>query len=123
MAGSVLTMDRAVRNVMQFAQWELQQAVRLATLNPARVAGVKNGGSIQAGAPADLVVLSPSGEVRKTISSRSGNLVATALTESSAAVPAAVRWASSPTAPRARRPRDSRQDAGATLKLSGEPNG
>ena len=67
LAGSVLTMDRAVRNIVQFAQWELQQAVRLATLNPARVAGVKNGGSLQAGAPADLVVLSPSGEVRKTI--------------------------------------------------------
>src|SRR5208282_1794677 len=32
----------------------------------------------------------------------------------SAAVPAAVRRASSPDAPRARRPRDSRQDAGAT---------
>ncbi|MGH9544295.1 MAG: N-acetylglucosamine-6-phosphate deacetylase [Terriglobales bacterium] len=67
LAGSVLTMDRAVRNVMQFAQWDLQQAVCLATLNPARVAGVKNGGSIQAGAPADLVVLSPSGEVRSTV--------------------------------------------------------
>ncbi|HLO08548.1 MAG TPA: N-acetylglucosamine-6-phosphate deacetylase [Terriglobales bacterium] len=67
LAGSVLTMDRAVRNVMQFAQWDLQQAVRLATLNPARVAGVKSGGTLQAGAPADLVVLSPSGEVRKTI--------------------------------------------------------
>lgn len=67
LAGSVLTMDRAVRNVMQFARWDLQQAVRLATLNPARAAGVKNGGSIQAGAPADLVVLSPDGDVRKTI--------------------------------------------------------
>jgi N-acetylglucosamine-6-phosphate deacetylase len=67
LAGSILTMDRAVRNVMQFAQWDLQQAVRLATLNPARVVGVKSGGTLQAGAPADLVVLSPSGEVRKTI--------------------------------------------------------
>jgi len=67
LAGSVLTMDRAVCNIVQFAQWELQKAVRLATLNPARVAGVKNGGSLQAGAPADLVVLSPGGEVRKTI--------------------------------------------------------
>jgi N-acetylglucosamine-6-phosphate deacetylase len=67
LAGSVLTLDRAVRNVMHFAQWDLQQAVRLATLNPARAAGVKNGGSIQSGAPADLLVLSPSGEVRKTI--------------------------------------------------------
>jgi N-acetylglucosamine-6-phosphate deacetylase len=72
LAGSVLTMDKAVRNVMQFAQWDLQQAVRLATLNPARVAGVKHGGSLQAGAPADVVVLSPAGEVRKTIVSGAG---------------------------------------------------
>ena len=67
LAGSVLTMDRAVRNVMQFAQWDLQEAVRLATLNPARVAGIKNAGAIEAGAPADLVVLSPGGEVRQTV--------------------------------------------------------
>jgi N-acetylglucosamine-6-phosphate deacetylase len=67
LAGSVLTMDRAVRNVMQFAQWDLQQTVRLVTANPARVSGLKDAGSIEAGAPADLVVLSPSGEVRKTI--------------------------------------------------------
>jgi N-acetylglucosamine-6-phosphate deacetylase len=45
----------------------LQQAVRLATLNPARVAGVKNGGSLETGASADLVVLSPGGEVRTTM--------------------------------------------------------
>jgi N-acetylglucosamine-6-phosphate deacetylase len=67
LAGSVLTMDRAVRNVMQFAQWHLQQAVRLATLNPARVTGMKKSGVLEAGAPADLVVLSPSGEVRNTM--------------------------------------------------------
>src|SRR5580704_10964514 len=67
LAGSVLTMDRAVRNVMEFAQWDLQQAVRLATMNPARVTGMKSGGSLEAGAPADLVVLSTSGEVRQTV--------------------------------------------------------
>ncbi len=67
LAGSVLTMDRAVRNIVQFAQWELQQAVRLATLNPARVAGIKDAGAIEAGTPADLVLLSPGGEVRKII--------------------------------------------------------
>jgi N-acetylglucosamine-6-phosphate deacetylase len=67
LAGSVLTMDRAVRNVVQFARWDLQQAVRLATVNPARVAGVKKGGVLAAGATADLVVLSPSGEVRNTM--------------------------------------------------------
>src|SRR5712671_6494735 len=67
LAGSVLTMDRAVRNVVQFARWDLQQAVRLATLNPARVTGMKKRGVLEAGAPADLVVLSPSGEVRNTV--------------------------------------------------------
>ncbi len=45
----------------------LAKAVRLATLNPARVAGMKQGGALEAGAPADLVVLSPSGEVRSTV--------------------------------------------------------
>jgi N-acetylglucosamine-6-phosphate deacetylase len=67
LAGSVLTMDRAVRNVMQFAHWDLQQALRLATLNPARVAGLANRGKIEAGAEADFVVLSPSGEVKSAI--------------------------------------------------------
>ena len=67
LAGSILTMDKAVRNVMQFAQWDLQQAVQLATLNPARVVGLKQEGSFQAGAPADVVVLSPRGEIRNTI--------------------------------------------------------
>jgi N-acetylglucosamine-6-phosphate deacetylase len=67
LAGSVLVMDRAVRNVMQFAQWDLQQAVRLATLNPARVTGMKDLGVLKAGAVADLLVLSPGGEVRNTM--------------------------------------------------------
>src|SRR5207248_2623684 len=36
LAGSVLTLDRAVRNVMSFAGWTLQQVIRLASFNPAR---------------------------------------------------------------------------------------
>jgi N-acetylglucosamine-6-phosphate deacetylase len=67
LAGSVLTMDRAVRNVMHFAHWDMQQAIRLATLNPARVAGFTDRGKLEAGAVADFVVLSPSGEVRNTV--------------------------------------------------------
>jgi N-acetylglucosamine-6-phosphate deacetylase len=67
LAGSVLTLDRAIRNVMQFAHWDLQQALRLATLNPARVAGLATRGRLEAGAKADFVVLSPGGEVRSTI--------------------------------------------------------
>jgi N-acetylglucosamine-6-phosphate deacetylase len=67
LAGSVLTMDRAVRNATQFAQWGLQATLRLATSNPARVAGLKGTGEVKAGARADLVVLSPTGEIRNTI--------------------------------------------------------
>src|SRR5262249_44133913 len=37
LAGSVLTLDRAVRNVMEFGGWNLQHAIRAASLNPATV--------------------------------------------------------------------------------------
>jgi N-acetylglucosamine-6-phosphate deacetylase len=67
LAGSVLTMDRAVRNVTQFARWSLKDAVRAASLNPARAAGLKEQGQIVAGAEASFAVLSPEGEVKKTI--------------------------------------------------------
>ena len=67
LAGSVLTMDQAVRNVVRSANWELQDAVRLASYNPARVMGVETQyGVIRPGATADLVALSPAGEVRAT---------------------------------------------------------
>jgi N-acetylglucosamine-6-phosphate deacetylase len=67
LAGSVLTMDRALRNAMQFAGWDLPSALRLATLNPARVAGLEGRGSLAPGCQADLVVLAPTGEVQATI--------------------------------------------------------
>jgi N-acetylglucosamine-6-phosphate deacetylase len=67
LAGSVLTMDRAVRNVTRFAGWSLQDAVRAATVNPARAAGLTQHGILTPGADANIVVLSPDGEVRKTI--------------------------------------------------------
>lgn len=66
LAGSVLTMDRAVRNLARFAEWELPQAVAAATQNPARVARIANKGALKTGADADFVVLSPAGEVLRT---------------------------------------------------------
>ena len=72
LAGSVLTLDRAVRNVMQFADWDLQKAVRSASLNPAVAAGLKGKGELKAGASADLIVLSASGEVQTTIVAGTG---------------------------------------------------
>jgi N-acetylglucosamine-6-phosphate deacetylase len=68
LAGSVLTMDRAVRNVMAFAGWNLRDALRAATLNPAQsVSLAPLHGVIAAGSEASFVVLSPKGEVQKTI--------------------------------------------------------
>jgi N-acetylglucosamine-6-phosphate deacetylase len=67
LAGSVLTLDRAIRNVARFSGWSLQQSVRLATINPARVIGRNDIGIIAPGAQADLVVLSREGEVQHTI--------------------------------------------------------
>ena len=46
LAGSVLTMDRAVRNVTRFAGWSLQEAVRAATLNATRAVGLAQHGGV-----------------------------------------------------------------------------
>jgi len=68
LAGSVLTMDKAVQNVTTFAGWDLQQAVRLATANPARATRLPTtAGTLVPGAAADMVALSASGDVLKTI--------------------------------------------------------
>jgi N-acetylglucosamine-6-phosphate deacetylase len=68
LAGSVLTLDRAIRNVMTFAGWKLQQAVRLATLNPAQRLGMADQrGLLAPGRRADLVALTPEGQVAHTI--------------------------------------------------------
>jgi N-acetylglucosamine-6-phosphate deacetylase len=68
LAGSVLTMDQAVRNVMQFAHLDLGQALRAATANPARVVGIGDErGTLVRGAQADVVVLNTNHEVVHTI--------------------------------------------------------
>ena len=67
LAGSVLTLDRAVRNVMQFADWKLQQAVMLATRNPARLIQAETKGNVETGMDADLVFLTPEGDVAHTM--------------------------------------------------------
>jgi N-acetylglucosamine-6-phosphate deacetylase len=68
LAGSVLTLDRAVRNVMDFAGWKLQQAVKLATLNPAKLLGISDQrGMLAPGRRADMVALTMKGGVAHTI--------------------------------------------------------
>jgi N-acetylglucosamine-6-phosphate deacetylase len=67
LAGSVLTMDRAVRNITRFGGWSLQDAVRAATLNPSLAVGLKQIGVIAPGADANICVMNPAGEVLKTM--------------------------------------------------------
>lgn len=57
-AGSTLTMDRAVRNIMRFVGMPLQTAVKMATTNPAAVINVdRNKGSLEPGKDADIVII------------------------------------------------------------------
>ncbi|HVN18676.1 MAG TPA: N-acetylglucosamine-6-phosphate deacetylase [Dongiaceae bacterium] len=68
LAGSVLTLDRAIRNVMEFTGCALREAVRFVTLNPARVLGCgARKGSLQIGADADVAVMAPNGDVIHTM--------------------------------------------------------
>jgi N-acetylglucosamine-6-phosphate deacetylase len=66
LAGSVLTMDRAVQNLSRFAEWDLPLAVAAASRNPVRVARIANKGVLAVGGDADFVVLSSAGEVLRT---------------------------------------------------------
>jgi len=69
LAGSVLTLDRALRNVMRLVPKNLETALRLVTVNPARLLGLTDRGELAAGQIADVVVLTPSGDVVTTMAS------------------------------------------------------
>ncbi len=59
LAGSNLTLDRAVRNLVEFTGCTAAEAVRTVTANPAAVLGLTDRGVIEVGARADIVVLDP----------------------------------------------------------------
>ena len=68
LAGSVLTLDQALRNIVQFAGVGLLHAIRMASCNPARVLGIEDRkGTLSVGADADIAVFSPAGEVMHSI--------------------------------------------------------
>ncbi len=67
LAGSVLTLDNAVQNLMKFTGASLKTAVTAASLNPSRLMGIANGwGTLEVGRPANITVLSPSADVIET---------------------------------------------------------
>lgn len=57
LAGSALTMDAAIRNVVNHCSVSLEQAVRAASSNPARLIGCADRGVIAVGQRGDLVEL------------------------------------------------------------------
>jgi N-acetylglucosamine-6-phosphate deacetylase len=64
LAGSVLTLDRAVRNIIRHAGVSLQTAIQFATLNPARRLEIEaDRGVLAPGRSADLVALNSNGEI------------------------------------------------------------
>ena len=67
LAGSVLTNDSALRNLMAFTGCSLEQALLTLTRTPARVLGLADRGLLAEGAVADLVLLSPDGRVLMTM--------------------------------------------------------
>jgi N-acetylglucosamine-6-phosphate deacetylase len=63
LAGSVLTMDEAIRNALEFTGCSLPEAVRMATATPAALTRAKRKGRIAPGCDADVVALTPDLEV------------------------------------------------------------
>jgi N-acetylglucosamine-6-phosphate deacetylase len=67
LAGSALTLDLAVRNLVAFTGAEPSAALVAASATPARVIGEPDRGDIRVGAAADLVILDDALEVVATI--------------------------------------------------------
>ena len=75
LAGSVLTLDRAIRNMVVLAGTSWSDAIRMATLTPATITGISNRkGKVAPGMDADLVVLDEQGCVQQTLGTRATGL-------------------------------------------------
>lgn len=74
LAGSILSMDQALRNLVAFTGCALEEALQTITTTPARAIGLAHErGQVATGYVADLVLLSPDLHVRGTVVS--GELV------------------------------------------------
>jgi N-acetylglucosamine-6-phosphate deacetylase len=77
LAGSVLTLDRALMNFLEFTGAPLEDALRLLTVNPAAMTGLdRDAGSIAVGEPANLVALDSAGKL--VVSIQNGQLASVA---------------------------------------------
>ena len=67
LAGSVLAMDKAVRNMAKFCHLDIAKAVSLATINPARILGLKYRGIIDKGYSSDILIFDENINIHKVI--------------------------------------------------------
>lgn len=68
LAGSTLTLDTAVRNILEFAGLTLNQAVAMATTTPAAALGLSGRkGIIQPGADADIILVDANLDVKAAL--------------------------------------------------------
>ena len=68
LAGSILSLDQALRNLIEFTGCSLAEALPTITTTPARMLGLAGErGRIAPGYLADLVLLSPDLQVRMTL--------------------------------------------------------
>jgi N-acetylglucosamine-6-phosphate deacetylase len=63
LAGSVLTLDKALRNFVEFTGASVQQGLRLMTANPAAMTGFGDRGSLTLGGLADFVAVDSRGSL------------------------------------------------------------
>ena len=67
-AGSVLTMDMAIKNFINHSKCSLRQAIRMASYNPAKITGLLNKkGQIKEGMDADIVIFDDDINIKMTI--------------------------------------------------------
>lgn len=65
LAGSIATMDRLIRTMVQQAEIPLEDAVRMASETPARIMGIYDRkGSLEAGKDADIVIMNKELEIQ-----------------------------------------------------------
>lgn len=67
LAGSTLKMNDALKNYMEISDLPLPEAIKAATTNPAKAAGLGNIGKLEPGFPADIAILDENFDVFKTL--------------------------------------------------------
>ena len=75
LAGSVLTLDKALTNFLAFTGASVQQGLRLLTANPAKMTGFsQQTGSLRIGGPANLIAVDEAGKLVASIVNGNGAL-------------------------------------------------